>query len=171
MDEKCTKNGRIVLDGAGVKPDVEIKRERSGSVIRSLISGDYVFNFATKYTLDHDTINPPKTFKLSEIDFNEFISFLDSSGYQFETGTDIHLKSLEVKARDEEYLSIIQSELDLIKNKLAQNKTDELLFSAPLHPCSRCIVLDPRRALLLKKTWPTKTGQNSDQRAVCKTFF
>ena len=37
------------------------------------------------------------------------------------------MKSLEVKARDEEYLSIIQSELDLIKNKLAQNKTDELL--------------------------------------------
>lgn len=127
LTEFKTKNGRIVLDGAGVKPDVEIKRERSGSVIRSLISGDYVFNFATKYTLDHDTINPPKTFKLSEIDFNEFISFLDSSGYQFETGTDIHLKSLEVKARDEEYLSIIQSELDLIKNKLAQNKTNELL--------------------------------------------
>ena len=128
LTEFKTKNGRIVLDGAGVKPDVEIKKIEYGSVIRALFSDNYIFNFATKYALEHDSITNPKTFKLSEAAFNKFISFLDSSGYEFETETDVRLKYLEEKAESEDYLSIIQIELDSIKRKLERKKKDELLI-------------------------------------------
>ena len=127
LTEFKTKNGRIVLDGAGVKPDVEIEKIEYGTVIRALFSDNYIFNFATKYALEHDSITNPKTFKLSEIGFNKFISFLDSSGYEFETETDVRLKYLEEKAESEEYLSIIQTELDSIKSKLGRKKKNELL--------------------------------------------
>tara|TARA_B110000211_G_scaffold234672_1_gene305504 strand:+ start:526 stop:2187 length:1662 start_codon:yes stop_codon:yes gene_type:complete len=127
LTEFKTKNGRVVLDGAGVKPDLEMEKVDYGSVSRALVADDYIFNFATNYVLDHDSISNPKTFELSETDFDKFLSFLDSSDYDFETGTDIRLESLVKKAEKEEYLSIIQIELDSIKSKLGRKKKEELL--------------------------------------------
>jgi carboxyl-terminal processing protease len=127
LTEFKTKNGRVVLDGAGVKPDLEMEKVNYGSVSRALVSGDYIFNFATNYVLENDSIKNPKTFELSDFEFNKFVSFLDSSNYSFETGTDIRLESLKEKAEDEEYLTIIQTEIDSIQQKLSRKKKAELI--------------------------------------------
>lgn len=127
LTEFKTQNGRTVLDGAGVKPDIEMEEINYGSVARSLISDDCIFNYATNYVLKNDSVENPKTFELSEAAFQEFLLFLDSSNYNFETGTDIRIEQLVEKAKKEEYLTAIQTELDSMQVKLNRKKKLELL--------------------------------------------
>tara|TARA_B100000795_G_C22806559_1_gene445297 strand:+ start:8113 stop:9777 length:1665 start_codon:yes stop_codon:yes gene_type:complete len=127
LTEFKTQNGRIVLDGAGVKPDVEMDKIKYGSVARALVSKDYIFNYATTYVLENDSVTDPKTFKLSDEQFDQFLSFLDSSKYDFETATDIRLTQLKKNAEKEEYLDLIQTELDAIEHKLNKSKKLELV--------------------------------------------
>ena len=127
LTEFKTQNGRIVLDGAGVKPDVEMDKIKYGSVARALVSKDYIFNYATTYVLENDSVTDPKRFKLTDEQFDQFLSFLDSSEYDFETATDIRLAQLKKNAKNEEYLYLIQTELDSIEYKLKKSKKLELV--------------------------------------------
>lgn len=126
LTEFKTQNGRTVLDGAGVKPDIEMEEIQYASVAKALITDDKIFNFATQYALSHDSIYDAKTFKLKDEDFKSFVHALDTSDYKFETVTDSKLEALIEKAKKEEYYSVIQEELDSIQHKLNIQKREEL---------------------------------------------
>lgn len=127
LTEFKTQNGRIVLDGAGVKPDVEMEKIKHGPVASALVSDNYIFNYATTYVLENDSVVDPKTFELSDEQFDEFLTFLDSNNYNFETATDIRLEQLKKSADKEEYSALIQVELDSIDRKLNRKKKLELI--------------------------------------------
>lgn len=127
LTEFKTQNGRTVLDGAGIKPDVEMDKIKYASVARALTADDYIFNYATQFALTHDSIQEPKSFHLPEEDFSSFVHYLDTSDYQFETSTDLKLESLIEKAKKEEYYSVIQEELDSIQHKVNNQKKKEIL--------------------------------------------
>jgi carboxyl-terminal processing protease len=72
-----TTNGRPVIEGRGVFPDVEIESEFSNYVLNGLLENNVLFDFAiTKKNL---TINNPESFSLSSDLWEEFISFTDSA--------------------------------------------------------------------------------------------
>ena len=91
-----TKNGRKVFDGGGVFPDEAIEVTKNTAISDAILSSQSVFDFATKYYYDHK-ITDINNFKLSDTDFNAFKSFLNTSGFEFETETEKALKkALEV---------------------------------------------------------------------------
>jgi carboxyl-terminal processing protease len=72
-----TTNGRPVIEGRGVFPDVEIESEFSNYVLNGLLENNVLFDFAiTKKNL---TINNPESFSLSSDLWEEFISFTESA--------------------------------------------------------------------------------------------
>jgi carboxyl-terminal processing protease len=117
-----TKNGREVLDASGISPDVTIEKKKYDKVVIAMLSNNLIFNYATQYVLKHDSISPAAEFKLSDIDFNEFIRYLKENEYDFETNSEKVLKTFRKKAEEEDLIGEIVSEIELIEKKLTKKK-------------------------------------------------
>ena len=50
-----TKNGRPVLDGGGVTPDVKLELDEVPSILKSLEKDDWIFKYINQYASQHDS--------------------------------------------------------------------------------------------------------------------
>lgn len=124
-----TKKGRIVYDGGGVKPDIEIEKAAFSPILTSLMQENLIFEYANKYIFDHPNAKPAKELKLTETDFIEFTNWLKTKEYDYSTQVEKDLLALEASAKKEKYLAVIQEQFTALKNKInAQRKGDILLF-------------------------------------------
>ncbi len=119
-----TRNGRTVMDGGGVKPDMALEKTTDLSVIKSLVKKRLIFDYVTQYTLTHPTIPAVKDFTFT--DFNGFLQFLEEKNYHYETDSERLLESLKTKSAEEKYFTNIQSELAAIENKILSEKKNDL---------------------------------------------
>jgi carboxyl-terminal processing protease len=121
-----TKGGRIVYDGAGIVPDVKTPDHQPSNVLISLVSKHLVFHWATQYYLKNPKIASAGDFKLSDSDYNDFVSYLKGKDYSYRTKSDIELEELKKNAEKEKYFDNIKTEYESLVNKLAENKKDDL---------------------------------------------
>jgi carboxyl-terminal processing protease len=91
-----TRNGRTVLDGGGVKPDVMMVEPEMPEVLKALNKEHLVFNFVTKYCLDHETIPAVEEFRFK--DFDGFVKYIKEANFKFESSAEKDLKALEKSA-------------------------------------------------------------------------
>jgi carboxyl-terminal processing protease len=118
-----TRNGRTVLDGGGVKPDVFVKKVTDAGVIKSLVDQNLIFDYVTDYCLKRDSIKNIEAFRFTEI--NEFLSFLESKNFQYQTESEKLISQLE-KMTDEEGYDLDNS-LTTLSQKVKAAKKDEIL--------------------------------------------
>jgi len=69
-----TKNGRIVLGGGGIMPDVIIKPKNTTQTTQALLKSNAIFNFANQYFYQHKVIDSIKNFSINNSDFQNFIN-------------------------------------------------------------------------------------------------
>jgi len=111
-----TKNGRIVFDGGGVKPDIELKEADYPIIVQKLIDESWIFNYCTDYLLKNPPPADAKSFKFEKTD--EFIDFLKSSKFDDRSVLEQKLKELQDLTLDNpsngltEELGHIKKELD-----------------------------------------------------------
>lgn len=122
-----TPNGRTVYDGAGIEPDIEIDENEYAKITRSLISGDHIFDFATQYYQSHDSIVPAKEFKLSDAEYEDFISFLSGKEYDYKTETEEQLDNLIASTKDELYYDAVSEDLNSLKSQIQHDKDKDLI--------------------------------------------
>jgi carboxyl-terminal processing protease len=124
-----TKSNRIVYDGGGVKPDIELEHKTLAPITNSLIQEYLIFDYANKYIAENTNIKPAKEFQLTEADFNKFIIWLKSKDYNYTTQVEKDLSTLEASAKKEKYMDGIQEQFNALKDKIAtQRKGDILIF-------------------------------------------
>jgi carboxyl-terminal processing protease len=121
-----TSNGRVVYDGGGVSPDVEVKRESYAQITASLISKDLIFDYASAYYLAHPKIVPAKEFQLSDAEYNDFVTWLKDKEYDYTTKVETSIKDLASAAQKEKYYDEIKVQLDALKTRMAHNKEHDL---------------------------------------------
>lgn len=121
-----TKGGRLVYDGGGVDPDIVIEMPTYSPISKSLVEKNLVFDFATQYRQQHETIADAKVFKLSDEDWNAFVNFIKDKDYDYSTKTEDALKSLQKNASTEKYFEAIQDDFDVIKTKISHDKEHDL---------------------------------------------
>lgn len=121
-----TKNGRPVLDGAGIDPDLKVEAVNFSQITISLIRKLLIFDFANKYRNTNDKIAPAKEFKLTEKDWIDFVAFLKDKDYGYQTDTEKALEKLKEKAEKEEYFDAISEEYDRLKKDLGHDKNADL---------------------------------------------
>ncbi len=102
-NEFKTAHGRIVRDGGGITPDVEMKAERMSNLSYYLAKDFYFFDFATRYAARHNTIAPAKEFKLSDEAYNEFKEYIKSKNFTYDKQSEQVLKNLKEVATLEGY--------------------------------------------------------------------
>jgi carboxyl-terminal processing protease len=122
-----TANGRVVYDGGGVSPDVEVKREAAPPILASLISKDLIFDYASAYYLAHPSgIKPAAEFQLSDAEYAEFVSWLKNKEYDYTTKVEASIKEVASAAQKEKYYDEIKDQLEALKSRMLHNKDNDL---------------------------------------------
>jgi len=121
-----TANGREVIDGDGIKPDIEVEKEKNNQLLNALIEKNHIFNFATEYRFKHATITAAKDFKVTDELYNEFITYLKDKDYSYNTTADKLLADFKKVAGDEKYMDAVKDEYDALYKKLQAQKNNDL---------------------------------------------
>jgi carboxyl-terminal processing protease len=126
IHEFKTKDGRSVYDGSAIYPDIFIKQERFASVTQSLIGKLLIFDYATQYKDTHPTIPDPRSFTMSDAEYDNFVKYLSGKNYSYNSPTEKLLDNLKTEATKEKQFAEIQGEYDILKAKLAESKKNDL---------------------------------------------
>lgn len=121
-----TKNGRVVYDGAGVMPDIKTPEEHFENILVSLISKYHIFNYATIYALGHPQIAAARDFRMTEMEYNDFLNYLKDKDYSYKTKSELELQDLKKNAEEEKYYADIKAEYEALVAKMASNKKDDI---------------------------------------------
>lgn len=124
-NEFKTRNGRIVYDGGGIAPDVEIESSKYSNVTLEILQQNAIFDYATKYYYNHE-VSSPEAFELTDKDFSEFKSFLKNSDFEYETFTEKQLEELKKAAKYEDFEEETSAKLKEIESIIALEKVEAL---------------------------------------------
>lgn len=122
-----TKNGRVVMSGGGVTPDVLAGDEKLSALAMALYTKNYFFDYANYYAKQHKTIPSPYSFSLSPAEFTEFATWLSGKDYAYKTKTEILLDSLTSAAKDDKLYEASKTDIATLKTKLMHDKKQDLL--------------------------------------------
>ncbi|MFD2512670.1 S41 family peptidase [Pontibacter locisalis] len=126
-----TAGGRVVYDGGGINPDVEVKRTDYSEIIKTIARNGYFFDYANKYKVSHASIAPAKQFKLTDQEYQQFVEFLADKDLSYTTNVESELLELTAKAKDDKHYDDIKNELEAIKSKVSHNKSQDLMRFKP----------------------------------------
>ncbi|HET7819869.1 MAG TPA: S41 family peptidase [Bacteroidia bacterium] len=124
--EYKTKRGRSVYDGSGIYPDIILDPRTYALITGTIISKSYVFDYATKYRLAHNTIPPAKDFSLTETEYNDFLQYLSDKKYDYTTQTEKSLNEFKKNTEKEKYFESIKSSFEELQAKVEANKKQDL---------------------------------------------
>ena len=99
ISEFKTKNGRIVKDGGGITPDIEILPDPLSQIASELYLRYYIFDFATNYYWAHPDIKSPEQFTFTDKDYADFKTFLLNRKFSYKTSTEESLNELITNAK------------------------------------------------------------------------
>jgi carboxyl-terminal processing protease len=103
ISEFKTKNGRIVKDGGGITPDVEILPESLSQIAAELYVRNYIFDYATQYFWEHQEIKNMDQFSFTDKDYADFKTLLENRKFNYKTATEESLNDLIINAKKEKY--------------------------------------------------------------------
>jgi carboxyl-terminal processing protease len=121
-----TKNGRPVFDGAGITPDINVEFEPAAKITISLLRKHLLFDYATQYKMDHDTLLSPEEFHLSDEEYQEFLAFIADKDYDYTTRSESLITKLEEVSNEEKYYDDIKEEFAALEVKIAEQKKDDV---------------------------------------------
>ncbi len=121
-----TSGGRIVFDGGGVNPDIEVEKEQYAPITYSLVNNDLVFGYATKYYYEHPEIGDARTFKFSDKDYEAFREWLKPKKYDYTTQVEKNIEHLIASAKKEKYYNDIKEQIYALQRETLHNKDQDL---------------------------------------------
>ncbi len=129
-DEKRTKfktrNGREVLDGGGVTPDIKMDPVKLSPFTNALIEDHMIFYYVNKFTNQHDSIVSPDDFEFTE--YEGFVDFVKSKDFNFEYKSEKELKKLKESIEDERLDELISNEYENLINKITEAKKKDFFL-------------------------------------------
>lgn len=121
-----TRAGRVVRDGGGVTPDIEVEAEKLPNILFYLVNDNLIFDYATDYCLKHPTVPQPEQFEITDADYAEFKEKVKAADFKYDQQTEKILKSLKEMAEFEGYLDDASTEFDALEKKLQHNLERDL---------------------------------------------
>ncbi len=121
-----TESGRIVYDGGGLDPDVEVDRFNYSKVSYALLRNDLIFNYSTEYYYTKDPVSSAKDFKLADTDYQDFVEWVGSKDYAYTTDVERNLDKLIEVAKKEKYYEQMKTEIEALQVAALENKGSDL---------------------------------------------
>ena len=123
-----TANGRLVYDGGGIDPDIEVETFDFAPITRSLLRKDHIFFFATEYfyTNPGRGEEDPRIFRLTDEEYDQFTNWLSKREFDYTTKLETEIDKLVETATDEKQYAKLEGELEALKKAALHNKTQDL---------------------------------------------
>lgn len=116
-----TKKGRTVYDGGGILPDIALEETKKSPIADALEKNDAIFNFATQYYYKNNPLGE-RIPVVSDVDYQEFKSFLKTSKFSFDTETELALKNTLAAAKKEKIDESIAAEYQQLLTALEKSE-------------------------------------------------
>ena len=131
-----TANGRIVRDGGGIMPDVEVKPDTMSNIAVYLSNSDgygvavdsteSMLEYEINYIAKHPTSQDPAGFQISDEDFEDFKKCVIKNGFTYDRESEKYLKNLVKLAKFEGYYEDTKADFDNLEKKLSHNLSRDL---------------------------------------------
>ena len=118
-----TRNGRTVLDGGGIKPDVLLPHDTAMGVVKALLDQNIVFDYATQFAQKRPSIDSIEIFEFT--DFDDFSKFVASKNFSYQTLSESKLAELRETALRENWP--LETEIQSLESKIKTEKKGEMV--------------------------------------------
>lgn len=121
-----TKNGREVIDGRGVEPDIKLEEDELSRLTATIYSNNLLFKYATTYYYSHPTIAESSTFSLSNEEYDAFKNYVMKEDFTYSTASEEMLKKMKETAEKEGFYTDSKTEYDALMAKVVPSKERDL---------------------------------------------
>lgn len=121
-----TKNGRKVIDGRGVEPDLPVERPEASAISQALVANSIIFDFATDYRNTHNDSIDARTFDISDELYKSFVDYANGRDFEYTNESLEELKKLRVAADKDKYLKDVEEQLNSLEKTLTPNKAEAM---------------------------------------------
>ena len=119
-----TRNGRPVLDGGGVTPDIVMTPKKKHPFVKYLFDHYITFDYVTQWASGKDSIAAPETFKFT--DYADFVKFASKRLEGYESESEQLLKELRGALNNEFNEDFATSDIKSLEKKVKKNIPSEL---------------------------------------------
>jgi carboxyl-terminal processing protease len=121
-----TKNGREVIDGRGIEPDLTVEEKDYSRLTGTLFANNLVFDYATKYFTEHATIAEAGVFELNDAEYEAFKQFVLTKEFTYSTASEEMLKKMQKTAELEGFYEDSKEEYEALLAKVVPSKERDL---------------------------------------------
>ena len=121
-----TKNGRNVIDGRGIEPDVKVKDKDFSRLTAMIVSKNFIFNYATEFAVKNPSISPADNFTMTDQQYTDFKNVVLKDTFDYTTASEEVLKKMKKTVEEEGYFEDAKSEYDALFKKLTPSKERDL---------------------------------------------
>ena len=121
-----TKNGREVIDGRGVDPDISIEKEELSRLTALLFTKNILFNYATEYHAANKEIKGADEFRLTEEEYTAFKNYVIKEKLNYTSLAEEALIKLKDAAEKEGVFEEIKMEYEKTLEKVSPNQALDL---------------------------------------------
>ena len=117
-----TVSGRIVRDGGGITPDVDVPVKNYSRLVYSLVLGGVIDQYAIDYARRHDSIPAVDDFHFSDEDFEDFIRFAKTQEFDYRSSAKTLYDQMKKELERDGLAEAMSSELDAMEKALEMDK-------------------------------------------------
>lgn len=123
-----TRGGRTVYDGDGIEPDIEMVYPTMGYALASLVTHYHIFDFANDYKRRHADIGPIDSFAVTDALYNEFLQFMRSRDYTYQTGSEMLLDEMKERLEADSCMDseAVRTAYEQLKQAVSATKEGDL---------------------------------------------
>ncbi|AGC76518.1 carboxyl-terminal processing protease [Nonlabens dokdonensis] len=123
---KTVNSGRTVYDGGGVEPDISLETAAYSPITTALLKENSIFDYATDYYYKHQ-YNSIDEIQFTDADFQDFVSWIEKRGFEFETVTESAFAKAYQSATNEELDDDIKTSYDTMLEAIKKAKKKEVI--------------------------------------------
>jgi carboxyl-terminal processing protease len=123
-----TATGRTVYDGGGIDPDIKTQPQEAHLLTQVLFEKGLLFDFVTSYVAKHPKAVSPRTFALTDEEYQQFVTWMKDKNYKYKSYMEFELQEFTEEAKKEKYYTDLKVQLDQIQTRIAESKKNELIL-------------------------------------------
>jgi carboxyl-terminal processing protease len=129
-----TASGRIVRDGGGITPDIEIDVPSYSRLVYSLVLGGVIDQYAIDFARRHESIPAVDDFHYGDADFEDFIRFAKTQDFDYRSSAKTYYDKMKEELKEDglaeamaEELKALEKALEMDKERFIRLKKEEIV--------------------------------------------
>ena len=119
-----TAKGRIVKDGGGITPDVELDAPSYSRIVYSLVLNGIIDRYAIRYAKQHESIPALEDFHFTDEDFEDFVRFAEGQEFDYRSGAETLFDQMKEELEEDGLEESMKEEVAALEKAIKMDKED-----------------------------------------------